>query len=647
MMLAPHVPAEETSMRKPYLFPAAAALAAALAFAACSNDNNNNPTGPGTDTTPPTVASVASADVRHVNVKFSEAVNRKQAETVTNYTITETSSSTHVTILNASLGSDGRMVMLTTSGDLTTTGYTIQVSGVEDVHGNVIKSATTKEFAGSSIADTTPPQIVHRTPDMDATSVAATDSITVEFSEPLAENNFITAFALTSGAATVPVNITSTDNVHFVVKPQAALDAGKLYTITLTGVADPTGNIMTNTTWSFHTKSGTGGNAAPTLVSSTPANNATNVGINSNIVLTFSEPVDTASFTASFTPVLGTAVTPTWSNGNKTATFTPPGGLTANQQYTMTILPGGVRSTGGAANTDAILVAFTTGTAMELGSISGSITGAEAGPAHNPSGATVLLASADPFGGGDFTVLGATTVKSDGAYVFAHVPAGAYYPFVIMDSNQDKRFDPLTGDAVGLFGANFATGDMNPDSVVVATGMGLSNINFPIYDPTSITGEIHYTGTNSGGSFPVFVGLFSPTNFNRNTSVPIVATTSTWSGTGTYSINSLTVGPIANGSYYVGGFMDVNGNGLYDPGTDPFGLVGSGNVPQPITLNSGKDFPNTTLTLLDPTAVNELPTGVMRLNEPSPRVLRWDTHSILAPARWNVLRSVLNRRHWG
>jgi hypothetical protein len=115
----------------------------------------------------------------------------------------------------------------------------------------------------------------------------------------------------------------------------------------------------------------------------------------------------------------------------------------------------------------------------------------------------------------------------------------------------------------------------------------------------------------------VFVGLFSPTNFNRNTSVPIVSTTSTWSGTGSFAINSLTVGPIANGNYYLGGFMDVNDNGLYDPETDPFGTVNMGNAPQVLAVNSGEDFPNTTLTLTDPTSVNNLPTGA----------LRWGAHS--------------------
>jgi hypothetical protein len=362
-------------------------------------------------------------------------------------------------------------------------------------------------------------------------------------------------------------------------------------------------------------------------VSSTPANNAVNVGTSSNIVLTFSEPVDTTSFVATFTPALGVAVTPTWSADRKTATFTPPGGLTANQQYTMMILPNGVRGLGGTGNTDPIMLTFTTGAALEVGSISGNVTGAAAGPAQNPSGATVLLASADPFGDSDFTVVAAGTVKSNGTYTIAHLPAGTYFPFVIIDSNKDKTLDPLSGDAVGMFGANFGSGDMTPDSVVVAQGTSTPQINIPIYDPTAITGQIQYSGTNSAGSNPVFVGLFSPTNFNASTSVPVVATSSTWSGTGTFLINSLTVGLIPNGSYYVGGFMDVNGNGLFDPQVDPFGLAGGSAHPITIAVRSGNDFPNTTLTLQDPVVTNELPTGV----------LRWNMHWRTSGDAWRVL----------
>jgi methionine-rich copper-binding protein CopC len=604
----------------------AAATAAVLAFAACSNDDNNG-TGPGTDTTPPTVSSVTSVDARHVNVRFSEPVDRTEAETESNYTIEETAPSTTVSIMNASLGSDGRTAMLTTTDSLTTAGYTITISGIEDRNGNEIKSATTKEFAGSSLADATPPQIVHRTPDSDATGVSPSDSITVEFSEPLAASNFETAFAMTSEGNAVPVTITTSDNVHFTIHPNATLNTGKLYTISLTGVQDVEGNVMTNTTWSFHTSGSTSGNVAPQLVGSTPANNAVNVGTSSNIVLTFSEPVDTMSFVATFTPALGVAVTPAWSADRKTATFTPAGGLTANQQYSMIILPNGVRSLGGVGNQDPITLTFTTGATLEVGSISGKVTGPASGPAHNPSGATVLLASADPFGGGDFGVVGAGTVKSNGTYTVTHLPPGTYFPFVIMDSNQDKVFDPLSGDAVGMFGANFGSGDTSPDSVVVTQGVNTPQVDIPIYDPTAISGQIQYSGSNSAGSNPVFVGLFSPTNFNPSTSVPVVATSSTWSGTGTFLINSLTLGPIPNGNYYVGGFMDVNGNGLFDPQVDPFGVAGGNAHPTTIAVNSGKDFPNTTLTLQDPVSINELPTGV----------LRWNAHWRTSAGAWRIL----------
>lgn len=597
-----------------------AAAVTAMGLAACSDDNNG-PTGPGTDTTGPTVASVTSVDSRHINIVFNEKVNRTQAETESNYTIVETSPSPApgrgvmapgdpIGVLNASLRSDGKSVTLTTATAMTTTGYRITVNGIDDAKGNTIKDDTQKDFAGTAAADQTAPEIVFQSPASNANNVSSTDSLTFTFSEPLTDGNFDTSFGLRAGVNEVPVTVTSEDNVHFTVHPANPLNAGQLYTMSFIGIQDEAGNVMENSETSFHT-SGTTDSTAPSLVSSLPSNNATNVGMSSTIAMTFSEPIDQDAFVASVSPTIGTGE-PVFSNGGKTVTFTPADGLGANQQYMVTILPGGVSDMSGNSNDNPITVTFTTGAALQTGSISGNITGDQASAnAKNPSGATVMVASADPFGSnGDFTIEGATAAQSDGTFTIPNLAPGTYFPFVLMDSNGDGTLDPLTGDAVGVFGANSGTSNTHMESVVVATN-ARTGVNIRLYDPTAITGRINYSGANSAGSYPVFVGLFSPTNFNRNLSVPIIATQSTWSGTGTFVINTLDVGSIPNGKYLIGGFLDVNGNALFDPQTDPFGLVGGGN-PKPITLTKGTDANNLTLTLQDPQATVSPPTGVLR-----------------------------------
>jgi len=348
-----------------------AAAATAFAFAACSDDDNNPPTGP--DTTAPAVASVTSVDVNHVNVRFSENVDRTSAEDEGNYSIVETSPSPSpgvslapgdpVAVTNASLLSDGRTVTLTTGTSMTVVGYRVTVNNVEDLNGNEVANGTAKEFAGSSTPDQTPPAIVFQSPAGNANNVSTTDSLSFTFSEPLSEGNFESSFALRAGVNDVPVTITSDDNVHFIVSPNHPLSPGQLYTVSFTGVSDEAGNLMDNSESTFHT-SGTTDSTAPTLISSVPSNNATNVATSSTISMTFSEPIDQNDFTASIDPTLGLA-TPSFSEDGKTVTFTPPDGLAANQQYMVTILPGGVTDMHGNANDTAITVLFTTGAALQ------------------------------------------------------------------------------------------------------------------------------------------------------------------------------------------------------------------------------------------------------------------------------------------
>ena len=75
---------------------------------------------------------------------------------------------------------------------------------------------------------------------------------------------------------------------------------------------------------------------APTVVSTIPANGATQVGRTSPIAITFSEPMSAASMIAStfnFNPSIGG----TWSYTGNTATFVPAAPLTAGVIYSGTV----------------------------------------------------------------------------------------------------------------------------------------------------------------------------------------------------------------------------------------------------------------------------------------------------------------------
>ncbi|MCP3671020.1 MAG: Ig-like domain-containing protein, partial [Gammaproteobacteria bacterium] len=77
---------------------------------------------------------------------------------------------------------------------------------------------------------------------------------------------------------------------HLTLTPTAALSANTTYTVTIDGLCDSVGNALPAISQNFTTTAVTD-NTGPTLVSVSPADNATGVGLTTPVVWTFSEPV--------------------------------------------------------------------------------------------------------------------------------------------------------------------------------------------------------------------------------------------------------------------------------------------------------------------------------------------------------------------
>jgi hypothetical protein len=103
-------------------------------------------------------------------------------------------------------------------------------------------------------------------------------------------------------------------------------------------------------------------NAAPTVVSASPANNATGISRSSDVTFEFSKAMDPATINSStFTVMQGVTVVPgTVTYSGKTATFTPTAIFAANTLFTATITTGAKDLSGKplAAN---VVKSFTTG----------------------------------------------------------------------------------------------------------------------------------------------------------------------------------------------------------------------------------------------------------------------------------------------
>jgi hypothetical protein len=218
--------------------------------------------------------------------------------------------------------------------------------------------------------DTTPPTVTSTNPADTATGVPTNQQITAIFSEAVT-NCTTTTFTLVDTVATTAVTgtVTCVDRTAvFTPTSPSPLAVSTMYTATITtGVTDLAGNkLAANKVWSFTTGTTTD-TTAPAVSSTTPADTATGVVLNSTINATFSKAMDpTTITTTTFTlmaTVAGTPVSGTVTSSGSVATFTPGSNLAASTSYTATITTGATDLSGNPLASN-VTWAFTTGTTV-------------------------------------------------------------------------------------------------------------------------------------------------------------------------------------------------------------------------------------------------------------------------------------------
>ncbi len=137
--------------------------------------------------------------------------------------------------------------------------------------------------------------------------------VVARFSEPIDTATVIdNSFIVNDGGVVAGTIAFSADNTAATFTSAAFLDNGVTYTATLTtAVMDLAGNALAdNVVWTFTTAAdNTADMTAPSVVSTSPDNNASPVAVNTAIMATFSEAIDPASVdNASFSVVNGGAV---------------------------------------------------------------------------------------------------------------------------------------------------------------------------------------------------------------------------------------------------------------------------------------------------------------------------------------------------
>ncbi len=216
-------------------------------------------------------------------------------------------------------------------------------------------------FTDTLDSDTTAPTVVGSTPAGGATEVATSMQPTATFSEGVNAGSI--TFTLRDAADTVvDGTITYGAASHTATfAPTSPLTLGTVYTATVAGVEDTTGNVMAApVSWSFTTTATPPDTTAPTVTSTSPLAGATGVPAGAAPLATFSESVQAGTISFTLRDAANTAVagSTTYDTVTHTATFTPSTQLATSSVYTATVA--GARDTAGNAMAGPTTWSFTT-----------------------------------------------------------------------------------------------------------------------------------------------------------------------------------------------------------------------------------------------------------------------------------------------
>jgi hypothetical protein len=248
-----------------------------------------------------------------------------------------------------------------------TPGHQIYVysQNAQDLAGNTQNSTFSYATVGSG-TDTTPPVVLETNPPAIFSGVPLNVPVQIEFSQEIAPDSIGNVQLLQGGSPVAVAASFSRMNTVLTLTPNVPLLPNTSYTISIAGVTDTAGNVVTAQSQSF-TTGGTIKLSAPLRVSVTPCCGQTNVPDNTTIQIVFDSPMDSLTFdTAVGSAVLEltstSAVVPTtvsFSLDYKTVILTPSAPLTPSTSYTVVVKYGQVTDMAGNVYYNSISESFT------------------------------------------------------------------------------------------------------------------------------------------------------------------------------------------------------------------------------------------------------------------------------------------------
>jgi tetrahydromethanopterin S-methyltransferase subunit B len=478
-------------------------------------------TGAAPDITRPTVIFTDPA-----NNATAVALNKRIAATFSELMAPSTITTTTFTLRHGTTPVSGAMTYTGTTAVFTpasilaaNTAYTATIStDATDITGNALANAYVWNFTTGATPDTTPPTVLSTDPANGAIGVALNTTVEATFSEVMDPLTITTTtFTLRQGTTSISGAVTYAGTTAL-FRPAAPLASNTVYTAMLsTGAEDLAGNALAaNYTWSFTTAVASDV-LPPTVLSTDPANAATDVPLSKIISAIFSEAMNQSTITTATVTVagLGGAVvtgTVTYAIGTRTVTFAPASILAVNTTYTGTIRGGitGVKDLAGNAMVNSYVWHFTTVAAPDITRPTVTSTdphNGATGVALNKKIAATFSEWMDPstITTTTFTVRQGTTSVS-GAVTYAGMTA-LFTPATVLAPNtaytatiSTDAADTAGNELASSYVWNFTTGsapDATPPTVIStdpansATGVALNATIEPTFseamDPLTIT----------------------------------------------------------------------------------------------------------------------------------------------------------------
>ena len=322
------------------------------------------------DAIAPTILSISPLDNattvplgENLIVNFNEMVQKGLGDIlikkVSDNSVVET-----INVTSPNVTVNGSQVTINPIADFTSnTGYYVEITNgaIRDMARNSFAGMTGSSLWNFQTVDNISPTLVSLNPIDNATTVTTSQNLVVNFSETIKKGigniriKKLVDNALVENIDVAASNITVSGS-QLTINPTADLIANTAYYVEITNgaISDTVGNnfagILDNSTWNFQTKD----TIAPTVVSTSPVDNATIVAQGANLIVNFSEPVQKGSGNITIKKLTDGSIPETIAvtasnitvNGNQ-LTINPTADLLANTNYYVEIANGAIKDSAG------------------------------------------------------------------------------------------------------------------------------------------------------------------------------------------------------------------------------------------------------------------------------------------------------------